>query len=106
MLEPCTSGTIAKKVRTAAETVEAPEIRGYLSAVANALMKAAELRNDVLHARPAAHPQQDQRLNRAEVLERRTSGKRFWIDDAWFDVAVEALNAKLEQVYAVRPPIH
>lgn len=103
-LEPCTTGTIAKKARAAAEAADDAEIQAYLSAAADALTRAAAMRNDLLHARPATHPQQDQRLNRAEVLERRTTGKRFWIDDAWFDESVEVLNEHMSAVSKARPP--
>lgn len=103
-LEPLTTGQIAMRVRTASECVEDGQIKDYLSAVSQALKTAARLRNDVLHARPATHPQQGQRLTRAEVTERQTTGKRFWIDDTWFDDAVHEINQGLSAVNAVRPP--
>lgn len=103
-LEPLTTGTIAARTRRAAEDTEDSEIKAYLAAAADALTTVSTLRNNMLHARPATRPVQDQRLNRAEVLKRQTTGKRFWIDDEWFDRAIMALNAELDAVNAVRPP--
>lgn len=104
-LEPLTTGQIATRVRRAAEGLENGQVKDYLSAVAEALRLAARLRNDVLHARPATHPEQDQRLTRAEVAGRQTTGARFWIDDAWFDDAIGEMNECLSAVNAVRPPL-
>ena len=79
-------------------------LKDYLVAVYRALFVAADLRSDVLHARPATHPDQGQRLNRAEVGDRKITGKRFWIDDEWFDSAVIELNGQLSAVSRARPP--
>lgn len=102
-LEPLTTGQIATRVRRAAEGLENGQVKDYLSAVAEALRLAARLRNDVLHARPATHPEQDQRLTRAEVAGVRTTGARFWIDDAWLDDAISDMNNGLSAVNAMRP---
>ncbi len=102
-LEPLTTGQIATRVRRAAEGLENGQVKDYLSAVAEALRLAARLRNDVLHARPATHPEQDQRLTRAEVAGGRTTGARFWIDDAWLDDAISDMNNGLSAVNAMRP---
>ena len=83
--------------------MENGQVKDYLSAVAEALRLAARLRNDVLHARPATHPEQDQRLTRAEVAGGRTTGARFWIDDAWLDDAISDMNNGLSAVNAMRP---
>lgn len=104
-LEPLTTGTIARRVGSAAEGLEDGSMKDYLAAVAEALRVAARLRNDVLHARPATHPEQDQRLTRAEVAAGQTTGKRFWIDDDWLDAAIEEMNSGLTGVNAVRPPL-
>ena len=103
-LEPQTTGAIGHRVAAAAEEVTDTDAKEYLLAVGRALSEAAELRNDVLHARPATHPEQDQRLTRAEVRSRQTTGARFWIDDGWFDNAVDRLNARLDEMNRVRPP--
>lgn len=104
-LEPLTTGQIATRVRSAAERVEDGQVKDYLSAVAAALSMAARLRNDVLHARPATRPGQGQRLTRAEVIGKRTTGRRFWIDEEWFDKAIDEMNKGLSTVGAVRPPL-
>lgn len=104
-LEPLTTGQIATRVRSAAEGMEDSPVKDYLSAVAEALKLASRLRNDVLHARPATYPEQDQRLTRAEVAGGQTTGARFWIDDAWFDDAIGEMNECLSAVNAVRPPL-
>lgn len=104
-LEPLTTGQIARRVRSAAERLEDSGVKDYLSAVAEALSTAARLRNDLLHARPATHPEQDQRLYRAEVVDKRTAGVRFYIDDTWFDDAIGELNRGLSVVNDVRPAL-
>lgn len=107
-LEPQTTGTIAKRARVAASQATDQDIVAYLTAVADALTKLASLRNNVLHARPATHPTQDQRLSRSAVQHNGkqfvTTGQRFWIDDSWFERAINELNEQLSSVNAVRPP--
>lgn len=102
-LEPQMTSGIAGEVRKAAKACEPGPIKDYLTAVYRALFKAAQIRSDVLHARPASHPDGGQRLNRAETRDRTTTGKRFWIDDEWFDTAVAALNEELSKVSRLRP---
>lgn len=104
-LEPLTTGQIAMRVSSATEGLEDGQVKDYFTAVSSALRSAAKLRNDVLHARPATHPEQDQRLTRAEVAGGQTTGTRFWIDDAWFDDAIGEMNECLSAVNAVRPPL-
>ncbi|MDP9890569.1 hypothetical protein [Pseudarthrobacter enclensis] len=98
-----TSG-IAGAVRATAKAANDGPIKEYLTEVYRALYVAAEIRSDVLHARPATHPDEGQRLNRSETRNSRTTGTRFWIDDEWFDSAISALNEKLSAVSRVRPP--
>ena len=104
-LEPKTTSGIASAVKSAASEVEDPQIKNYLVAVYKALFAVAAVRNDVLHARPATHPQQGQRLNRAETKNNTATGKRFWIDDGWFDEAIGTLNENLSAVTRARPPL-
>lgn len=104
-LEPLTTGQIATRARSAAEGVEDGQVKDYLSAVAAALSTAARLRDDVRHARPATHPAHGQRLTRAEVAGGRTTGARFWIDDAWLDGAIGDMNNGLSSVNAAQPPL-
>ena len=103
-LEPKMTSEIALEVKAAAKAEGVDEeTRRYLIEVYKALFKAAAFRSDVLHARPATHPEQGQRLNRAETRNRQTTGQRFWIDDAWFDVAIAEMNNALSAVTRVRP---
>ncbi|WP_157603222.1 hypothetical protein [Rathayibacter sp. Leaf299] len=78
--------------------------RDYLTAVYRALFTASEIRNDVLHARPATAPDGSQRLNRAEIVNRQAAGDRFWIDDEWLDAAIIRLNNSIDDVNKTRPP--
>lgn len=103
-LEPVMTSGIVSAVREAAKAANGESIKGYLSEVYTALYVAAEIRSDVLHARPATHPDEGQRLNRSETRNSRTTGTRFWIDDEWFDSAISTLNEKLFAVSRVRPP--
>ncbi|MFT4187490.1 MAG: hypothetical protein QM621_02780 [Aeromicrobium sp.] len=103
-LEPMMTSQIASAVKNASKEVAEGPVKDYLVAVYRGLFVAADLRSDVLHARPATHSNQGQRLNRAEVRDRRTTGKRFWIDDEWFDSAISELNEQLLAVSRTRPP--
>ncbi len=104
-LEPLMTSGIAGAVKEAAKSMDDGPIKDYLTAVYRALYVAAQIRSDVLHARPATHPVQGQRLNRAETRNSQTTGKRFWIDDEWFDSAIARLNEKLSAVARFRPAI-
>lgn len=102
-LEPMTTSQIAAAVKAASKRTTDGPTKDYLVAVYKALFAAAQLRSDVLHARPATHSEQGQRLYRAEILDQRTTGKRFWIDHEWFDSAIRELNENLSAVSQVRP---
>lgn len=102
-LEPLMTSGIAGAVKEAAKAADDGPIKDYLTQVYRALYAAAAIRSNVLHARPATHPQQGQRLNRSETRNGRTTGKRFWIDDEWFDSALSKLNENLSAVARVRP---
>lgn len=103
-LEPMMTSGIAKEVKTAAIAASPGPMKDYLTEVYKALFAAAEFRSNVLHARPATHPEQDQRLYRAETWNNQTTGQRFWIAYEWFDSAISTLNEKLSAVSRVRPP--
>ncbi|MDH6284325.1 hypothetical protein [Prescottella agglutinans] len=104
-LEPQTTSGIAGALKTAAKKMDDGTTKDYLVAVYRALYAVADIRNDVLHARPATHPEHGQRLNRAEVKDRRTTGARLWIDDEWFDASIAKLNEALAAVNEARPPL-
>ena len=102
-LEPETTSGIATEVRKATAEMQDGPTKEYLVAVYRALHSASTVRNDVLHARPATRPDGSQQLFRAETVNKKTTGVRIWIDDAWFDEAIEKLNGLLDSVNAVRP---
>ncbi|WP_155372493.1 hypothetical protein [Catellatospora vulcania] len=95
---------IATSVRTAAKSLPQGAMKDYLTAVYRGLFIVAEIRSDVLHARPATHPD-GQRLNRAEVVQRAITGNRFWIDDRWLDAKIARMNEVIADINAVRPPL-
>lgn len=101
-LEPLMTSGIAGAVRAAAKALDNGPTKDYLTEVYKALYVAADIRSDVLHARPATHPEQGQRLNRSETRNGRTTGRRFWIDDEWFESAISRLNESLSEVGRVR----
>lgn len=103
-LEPQTTGGIATKIKAAIPKIDQGPTKEYLTAAYHALCEASRIRNDVLHARPATDPDDRQRLLRAETVNRETTGRRVWIDDAWFDEALRKLNALLTTITEVRPP--
>lgn len=103
-LEPLMTSGIASAVKVAAAVTADGPIKDYLVAVYRALYVAAEVRNDVLHARPATHPEQGQRLHRAAVANKQTTGKHFWIDNNKFDDTIAKLNECIAAVSRTRPP--
>ncbi|MDY0914487.1 hypothetical protein [Rathayibacter festucae] len=103
-LEPWETSRIARKLKDEVPNVTDVGTRDYLTAVYRALFTAGEIRNDVLHARPATTTDGSQRLNRAEMVNRLATGHRFWIDDAWLDAAIIRLNDAIDDVEKTRPP--
>lgn len=102
-LEPQTTGNVAKLIKAATKRMPSGRVKDYLIAGYRALFIAAQLRNDVLHARPATNPNLGQRLYRSEICNRETSGKRFWIDDDWFNDAITKLNRASSDMNSLRP---
>jgi hypothetical protein len=99
-LEQKTTGRIFSMTKQAAEQCGDSEIRCYLETTARALDVVKNVRNDVLHARPATmSPGEKQRLYRAGA-----NGQRFWIDDEWLDRKLDEVSQASEEVDAVRPP--
>ncbi|WP_133258517.1 hypothetical protein [Corynebacterium heidelbergense] len=66
-MEADTAGAIARNTRNAADVMEDTTLRNFLMTCAECMGEAATIRNDVLHARPATHPDDDQLLQRASV---------------------------------------
>lgn len=103
-LEPWETSKIALKLKEEVSNVTDVATRDYLTAVYRALFTAGGIRNDVLHARPATAADGSQRLYRAEIVNRRATGHRFLIDDAWLDAAIIRLNDAIGDVEKTRPP--
>lgn len=103
-LERSTTGQIARKTMEEAEKTDDDQIRLYLHTAGKALKEVAEIRNDVLHSRPATDTKKKQRLQRSEVgNDRKPTGKRFWIDDNWLKQKKGILNQAFDAVNQVRP---
>lgn len=102
-LEPQTTGRIATLAVQHAEEMASGPVKDYVLAIAAALREIAQLRNDVLHARPATTPEGLQRLNRADTKRGRFTGQRFWIDEEWLDRATEVYNTHAAIVTGHRP---
>lgn len=105
-LEPSTTGTIGGNALKAADRMQAGPLRDYVEACGKALEEAAGSRNDILHARPATHPDQDQRLNRAGVKKEGRKfvldGTRFCIDDDYLEEQIDRLNDLSHMVHEKR----
>ncbi|AWT25195.1 hypothetical protein Csp1_03710 [Corynebacterium provencense] len=106
-LEPQTTGAIgACASRAAAMGMALGPVREFIAVCGTPLAEAAKIRNDVLHARPATHPEQDQRLSHAgtrrEARKFVLDGTRFWITDEWLDDQIRRLNELLDNVNHAR----
>ena len=100
-LEQKTLGRIFSMTKQAAAQCGDSEMRCYLEATARALDVVKNVRNDVLHARPATmSPDRKQRLYRLGA-----NGRRFWIDDEWLDRKMEEVDQAIKDVNTVRPPL-
>lgn len=81
-------------------------LRDYVEACGQALEEVAGIRNDILHAPPATHSDQDQRLNRAGVKREGRKpvldGRRFWIDDDYLEKQIDRLNDLSRMVHGKR----
>lgn len=103
-LERSTTGQIAGKAMEEAEKTDDDQIRLYLRTAGKALKEVAEIRNDVLHSRPATDKKEKQRLLRSEIgSDRKPTGERFWIDDKWLKQKMRVLDEAFNTVYQVRP---
>lgn len=102
-LEPLTTGQIAGLLRTELPKIANGDVREYISRNAEALSELAVLRNDLLHARPATHPTEGQRLLRVVIRKGVKTGEQRWIDDAWFESAVKRVNRYMSHISDSRP---
>ncbi|MGJ9405759.1 hypothetical protein ACHABQ_05485 [Nesterenkonia aurantiaca] len=103
-LEWRSTGGIALRIEKHALGMSAGPIKDYLLVAADAFKAVSLLRNDLLHARPATDSMGRQRLNRAQTNDKRTTGHRFWIDEAWLNTAMTEANQHIRAVNTARPP--
>ena len=77
-------------------------MRAYIELVGRVLGEAAEMRNDMLHARPATIGE-DQRLYRWKPTDWRGAGRAFVIDTAWLNSTIDKLSAASVALGNIRP---
>lgn len=95
-----TTGGIAQRLRAAVPSVAHGATALYLSTGADALAEVSEIRNAVLHARPATIDGQ-QRLYRW----RSRPSEAYAITDEWLDENLRRIAELSRAVRAVRPPL-
>jgi hypothetical protein len=72
-------------------------VKDYLEFGGFALRTAGDLRNQILHARPATDGNGEQRLHR------NTGAKWFWIDDQYLDFALDEIATLMDRLNEKRP---
>jgi hypothetical protein len=97
-----TTGNIAAALTAAASAIKDEEVRSYVAEAGRLLCKARELRNDLLHARPATIGQ-EQRLYRWKMSDHQGPGRALVIDIDWLESAVDELSAASVALTAIRP---
>ena len=95
------SGRIASELASVATDATNADVQGYYAEGAKALTRAAEIRNHVLHARPAT-------VDGKQRLYRWTErpGEQFVITTEWLEAAIAELSALIRGVDALRPADH
>ena len=96
------TGQIAGALSKAVGDVTDDEVRTYVEMAGRVLGEAAELRNDMLHARPATIGE-DQRLYRWKPADWRGPGRAFVIDTAWLNRTIDQLSTASTALDNVRP---
>lgn len=74
--------------------------RGWLEEAGRDLLEVAPKRNAVLHARPATHPKEDQRLHRRDPKTQET----YWITNVYLDQLLADIYERLRRLNERRPP--
>lgn len=95
-----TTGAISKCLLSASESATDETVRTYLGTGGRALAEVAEIRNAVLHARPAS-VDGEQRLHRW----RATPPEAYTITDSWLAEKLARIAELSSEVNAVRPPL-
>lgn len=96
------TGQIAGALTKAANDISDADVRTYVEEAGRVLGEAAEMRNDMLHARPATIGD-DQRLYRWKPGDWRGPGRAFVIDVAWLNRTVDELSKASTALGNVRP---
>ena len=96
------TGQIARALTKAAAEIGDDDVRAYVEKAGRVLGEAAEMRNDMLRARPATIGE-DQRLYRWKPADRRGPGRAFAIDTAWLNRTIDQLSKASTALDNVRP---
>ncbi|MCA2321563.1 hypothetical protein JF732_14770 [Mycobacterium intracellulare] len=96
------TGQIAGTLTKAAGDIGDDDVRAFVKEAGRVLGEAAEVRNDMLHARPATVGQ-DQRLYRWKPADWRGSGRAFVIDVGWLNSTIDKLSAASAALDSRRP---
>ena len=97
-----TTGKIASALTAAAGVINDEEVRTYVLEAGRLLLKARDLRNDLLHARPATVGQ-DQRLYRWKVADHQGPARAMVISVDWLESAIDELSAASVALTSIRP---
>jgi hypothetical protein len=92
-----TTRGIGQQLLDVAPKVTDASVQEYLKFGGFALRTAGELRNHILHARPATDGHNKQRLHR------NTGSKWFWIDDEYLDFALDEITSLVARLDEKRP---
>ena len=102
MLAGKSTGQIAGALSKKASEVGDHDVRSYVAKAGEVLSEAAELRNDVLHARPATFGN-DQRLSRWKPADWKGPTRTVAIDIAWLSRAIDRLSELSTALDNLRP---
>jgi hypothetical protein len=97
-----TTGQIGGALGKAVDKIGDDDVRAYVELAGRLLCEASEMRNDLLHARPATIGG-DQRLYRWKMADRRGPHRSVVIDHAWLEGVIDKLSAASAALSAIRP---
>ncbi len=97
-----TTGMIGHALASAVDRIDDDEVRTYVEEAGRLLREASDLRNDLLHARPATVGGR-QRLYRWKKADARGPGRALVIDDSWLESTIDALSVSSAALNAIRP---
>jgi hypothetical protein len=97
-----TTGQIGGALGKAVDNIGDAEVRAYVELAGRLLCEASEMRNDLLHARPATVGG-NQRLYRWKMADRRGPHRAVVIDTAWLERVIDKLSAAEVALNNIRP---